>query len=116
MSVLKIVANLASADVQGLAAFYADLFELNILMDLGWITTLGNDALAPVQLSVASQGGSNTPVPDLSITVEDVDACHARAVALGYEILYPLTDEPWGVRRFFVADPMGRALNVLTHI
>ena len=116
MSVLKIVANLASADVQGVAAFYRELFELNVLMDQGWITTLGSDALAPVQLNVAAHGGSNTPVPDLSITVEDVDACHARAVALGYDILYPLTDEPWGVRRFYVADPMGRALNVLAHI
>lgn len=116
MSVLKIVANLASADVQGLAGFYSDLFDLNILMDQGWITTLGNDALGAVQLSVASQGGSNTPVPDLSITVEDVDAVHARAVMLGYEILYPLTDEPWGVRRFYVSDPMGRAINVLSHI
>ena len=116
MSVLKIVANLASADVEGLAAFYTELFELNILMDHGWITMLGNDALAPLQLNVASHGGSNTPVPDLSITVDDVDACHARAVALGHKILYPLTDEPWGVRRFYVADPMGRALNVLAHI
>ncbi len=116
MAVLKIVANLASADVQGLAGFYADLFELNILMDQGWISTMGNDQLGPVQLSVAAHGGSNTPVPDLSITVEDVDATHARAVALGYDILYPLTDEPWGVRRFYVADPMGRAINVLTHI
>ena len=115
MTVLKIVANLASADVQGMAGFYADLLGLNILMDQGWITTLGSNTLAPVQLSIASEGGSNTPVPDLSVQVEDVDELYARAVALGYDILYPLTDEPWGVRRFYVADPMGRAINILAH-
>jgi predicted enzyme related to lactoylglutathione lyase len=116
MAVTKIVANLASADVQGLAGFYTDLLGLNILMDQGWITTLGSDALGPVQLSVASQGGSNTPVPDLSVTVDNVDETYERAQQLGYDILYPLTDEPWGVRRFYVADPMGRAINILAHI
>jgi hypothetical protein len=46
MSVVRIVANLATADVQGVAAFYSDLLSLNIVMDLGWIVTLGGDELA----------------------------------------------------------------------
>jgi len=29
--------------------------------------------------------------------------------------VYPLTDEPWGVRRFFVRDPNGVVLNVMSH-
>jgi len=116
MSVVRIVANLATGDVQGVAAFYSDLLGLNVLMDQGWIVTLGNDELGPVQLSVMSKGGSGAPVPDLSVQVDDVDALHARAQQLGYEISYPLTDEPWGVRRFFVTDPMGRAINILSHI
>jgi uncharacterized glyoxalase superfamily protein PhnB len=40
---------------------------------------------------------------------------HAAAQRLGYEILHPLTDEPWGVRRFFVREPNGRVLNILSH-
>ena len=67
------------------------------------------------QLSVASEGGSGTPVPDLSIEVDDVDAVHQRAVSAGYDIPYGLTDEPWGVRRFYVRDPFDKVLNVLSH-
>ena len=33
----------------------------------------------------------------------------------GAEIVHPLTDEPWGVRRFFVRDPDGHVVNVLEH-
>ena len=33
----------------------------------------------------------------------------------GDEIVHPLTDEPWGVRRFFVRDPDGNVVNVLSH-
>ena len=40
---------------------------------------------------------------------------HAKAVALGLPIVYPMTDEPWGVRRFFIADPNGVIINVLSH-
>jgi len=115
MSVIKIVANLAAADVPGVAAFYQDLLGLNVLMDMGWINTLGVDTLAPVQLSIASQGGGDAPVPDLSITVEDVEDIYAQAITMGAPISYPLTDEPWGVTRFFVTDPMGRAINILEH-
>lgn len=66
------------------------------------ITLMEDDATAPV-------------VPDASVEVEDVDAAHAAAVRLGCEIVHPLTDEPWGVRRFFVREPSGRVLNVLAH-
>jgi uncharacterized glyoxalase superfamily protein PhnB len=54
-------------------------------------------------------------VPDASIEVDDVDAAHAAAQRLGCEIVHPLTDEAWGVRRFFVRDPSGKVLNVLSH-
>jgi uncharacterized glyoxalase superfamily protein PhnB len=44
-----------------------------------------------------------------------VDAVHAKAVELDLPIVYPLTNEPWGVRRFFVKDPNGLIINVLSH-
>lgn len=53
--------------------------------------------------------------PDVSIEVDDVDAVHDRAVAAGAEIVYPLTDEAWGLRRFFVRDPNGAVINVTQH-
>lgn len=51
----------------------------------------------------------------MSIEVDDVDAAYARAKGIGAEIVHPLTDEPWGVRRFFVRDPDGHVINVLSH-
>lgn len=53
-------------------------------------------------------------VPSASIEVDDVDACHRAAVACGAEIVHPLTDEPWGVRRFFVWDLDGHVINILS--
>ena len=35
--------------------------------------------------------------------------------ARGYSIVYPLTDEPWGVRRFFTRDPQGLVINIVSH-
>ena len=57
--------------------------------------------------------------PSFGVDVGDpaaVDAAHAEAVERGLRVVYPLTDEPWGVRRFFVEDPGGTVINVLAHI
>ena len=55
------------------------------------------------------------PVPTLSIEVDDVDAIYRRAQAAGLAIVYDLTDEPWGVRRFYLLDPFGNTINILSH-
>jgi predicted enzyme related to lactoylglutathione lyase len=115
MTVLRIVADINTADIGEVQRFYQGLFDLDVIMDLGWVVTLSSGASMPVQLSLASEGGSGAPVPDLSIEVDDVDAIHQRAKAQGVPIVYALTDEPWGVRRFFLRDPSGKLLNVLSH-
>ena len=53
--------------------------------------------------------------PVVSIKVTDVDAAYAEARQRGYEIVHPLTDEVWGVRRFFVRAPDGNVLNIVQH-
>ena len=115
MTVRRIVANLTAADPAVARAFYEGLLELEVVMDHGWILTFASKASAAPQLSVASEGGSGTPVPDLSIEVDDVDRIHRRALAQGLEIVYGVADEPWGVRRFFVRDPFGKVVNILAH-
>lgn len=115
MAVKRIVLDIATDDVPGVRTFYEALLELSPVMDQGWIVTLSSGETAKVQLSIASEGGSGTPVPDASIEVDDVDATYARAKAIGAEITYDITDEPWGVRRFFVRDPAGKLLNILAH-
>ncbi len=51
----------------------------------------------------------------MTIEVDNVDAVHAKAVGLGLKVVYPLTDEPWDVRRFSVTDPNGVVINVMSH-
>ena len=115
MTVRRIVANIAAADVSAAEAFYGGLLGLDVLMDLGWIATYGSNERMQVQVSIMSEGGSGTPVPDLSIEVDDVDEALRRARAMNIAIEYGPVDEPWGVRRFFVRDPFGRLVNILAH-
>ena len=113
MKVKRIVPNVATKDVAAAKRFYQDLLELDSLMDHGWIRTYGSPQ--GVQISVASEGGSGTPVPDVSIEVDDVDEALARARKLGFAIEYGPADEPWGVRRFYARDPSGKLVNILSH-
>lgn len=115
MAVRRIVANLHAADPTAAQAFYGELLGLDVLMDHGWILTFGTGGAMTPQLGVASEGGSGTPVPVLSIEVDNVDELYDRVKAAGYEIVYDLADEPWGVRRFFVRDPFGNIINILEH-
>ncbi len=116
MRVRRIVTNIATADPSAAKAFYGEILGLDLLMDRGWIATYGSRDTMSVQISFASQGGSGTPVPDLSIEVDDVDAACAAMRASGFSIEYGPADEPWGVRRFFVRDPFGRLVNILRHV
>lgn len=115
VTVLRIIPNLPTADPDAARLFYHDLLGLDIVMDHGWILTFASAASTVPQISVASEGGSGTLVPDLSIEVDDVDTLYQRATSMGFGILYDLTDEPWGVRRFYVRDPFGKVVNILTH-
>jgi catechol 2,3-dioxygenase-like lactoylglutathione lyase family enzyme len=115
MKVLRIVANLHAATVADARRFYQDILGLDLLMDLGWISTYGSDEHMTVQISIASEGGSGTPVPDLSIEVDDLDAALQRVMQAGIPIEYGPVEEPWGVRRFYVRDPFGKLVNLLAH-
>ena len=116
MTVLRIVADIATKNSQQMEEFYKALFDLDVAMSLGWITTMASTELSLAQLSFMSEGGSGAPIPDLSIEVDNVDDVYRRAQGRGCDIPYELTNEPWNVRRFFVVDPSGKILNVLTHL
>ncbi len=53
--------------------------------------------------------------PGISVGVADVDAAHAKAQELGLEVVYPIRDEEWGVRRFMLREPSGTVANVVSH-
>lgn len=115
MKVRRIVTNIDSKDLDKAEVFYGEFLGLNVLMDHGWIKTFGSDETMTVQVSVASEGGSGTLVPDLSIEVDDLSSAIQKAKELGISLEYGPATEPWGVRRFYVRDPFGKLINVLQH-
>ncbi len=116
MNVKRIVRNVDVENLELADRFYGDALGLDLLMDQGWIRTYGSKSTMALQISVASQGGSNTPTPDLSIEVDDLDEAYKRMHDGGFSIEYGPSNEPWGVRRFFVRDPYGQLVNILTHL
>ena len=115
MKVLRIVADIETSDVQKADAFYTGVLGLDLATDHGWICTYASNAKMTVQISFASEGGSGTPVPALSIEVDDLDEALRRVKEAGIPIEYGPTNEPWGVRRFYVRDPLGKLINILQH-
>ena len=115
MLVKRIVANIATNDVSKARRFYADILGLEVAMDLGWIVTFTSSGQMAPQLSVATEGGSGTEVPDLSVEVDDLEEAERRVKAAGLTIEYGPTTEPWGLRRFYVRNPLGRLVNILQH-
>ena len=116
MKVQRIVANIEAADVHAADTFYQGILGLDLVMDHGWIRTYSSTAQANVQISFASQGGSDTPVPDLSIEVDDLAEALRRVESSGIPVEYGPVTEPWGVQRFYVRDPFGKLVNILQHV
>ena len=115
MTVKRIVANIAADDLDRAKKFYADILGLEVAMDLGWILTFAADGAAAPQISIAKEGGSGTPVPDISIEVDNFTEVHQRVLAAGFRVEYGPRTEPWGLTRFYVRDPFGRLVNILAH-
>jgi catechol 2,3-dioxygenase-like lactoylglutathione lyase family enzyme len=115
MSISRVVPNIATDQPDACRDFYAGLLGFQVAMDLGWIVTFVSPSNPTAQLSVVREDATAPVVAQITVEVADVDAVHAEAVRRGLAIVHPLTDEPWGVRRFFVKDPNGVVLNVASH-
>ncbi|GAA3992214.1 VOC family protein [Streptomyces marokkonensis] len=118
MTIRRIVPNIQVEHEEGLRGsrdFYG-LLGFEEVMDMGWVTTLASPSNPTAQISLFTEERTAPVAPDLSVEVEDVDAVYAQVAVSGAEIVREPRDEEWGVRRFFVRDPNGRVVNVLTHL
>ena len=113
VGVERIVPNRFAGAADNGRGFFTDVLGLDVAMELPFITTYRGGS-PEAQISVLSEDPSGLK-PDYSVGVDNVEAIHARAIEQGCKIVYPLTDEPWGVRRFFVRDPLGGLANVVEH-
>jgi catechol 2,3-dioxygenase-like lactoylglutathione lyase family enzyme len=115
MRAKRIMANLAVADIETARTFYTDYLGLsNEEFNMGWVARYSSpDDTANVQLVTTDAAAPDDSA--ISVHTDDVDGAYDEAQRLGYEIVYPITTEPWGVRRFFVRAPDGNVINIVRH-
>ncbi len=116
MKVSGIVANLPVTDVEAASDFYTNYLGLSVEgFNMGWVAHYQSpDGRVHIQLVT----GDATAPEDSAISVHvgsGVEEAYEEAKQRGYEIVYPLTTEAWGLRRFFVRAPDGTIVNITSH-
>ncbi len=116
MNIKRVVPNITTARLDESRKFYVEFLGFVVAMDMEWILTVVSPDNPTAQISlVRGEPGLPNNNLTLSIEVNDVEATHAKAVMTGLPIVYPLTIESWGVRRFHVKDPNGVLINIMSH-
>lgn len=112
----RVMANLTVPDIDEARSFYVDYLGLaEVDLGLDWVARFQtDDGGSAIQL--LTRDATAPADPQLSVAVgEDLEQAYEEARRRGYEIVYPLTTEPWGLRRFFVRAPDGTVINVSSH-
>jgi len=79
---------------------------LLVLRPRGWLALKGK-----TYDGVRSPGSASVQLA-FRVATAEVDACHARLISHGVEILDPPADQPWGHRTLFFRDPEGNLLEI----
>jgi catechol 2,3-dioxygenase-like lactoylglutathione lyase family enzyme len=114
MAVRRIMPYHESSDFEATRAFYTRVLGLEEGSFGGGYIGFGS---GQAQVLFAAPG-TEPVLPAMGVDVgsrDAVDAAHGEAVRAGHEVIYGPVEEPWGVRRFFVRDPQGIVISVLTH-
>ncbi len=115
----RIVPNISSENLEKSKIFYIDFLGMELVMDMGWILTFASKDNSTAQISILQNDKKEKPDNQsifLSIEISDVAKMYEKAKQMNCNITYEITDEPWDVRRFFVLDPNGATINLMTHI
>ncbi len=115
MHVIRITTDLTVDDFEAAKDFYSGYLGLDGQdMGLDWVTRFVVPGTGE-HLQLVSRDATAPQNPRLTVKVDDVDGAYAEAIRRGFEIVHPLTTEPWGIRRFFVRAPGGTVLNIAQH-
>lgn len=116
MRVIRVTADLTVSDLEEGWDFYTDYLGLD-REDLGldWVTRFVVPSSGE-HIQLVSRDATAPENPLLTVKVDDVEEAYAQARQRGYEVVHPLTTEPWGIRRFFVRAPDGTVLNIAQHL
>lgn len=101
--------------------FWMKAFGLQVGFDSTWFTWLGSEDGSLSLAFMTPDHPSAPPGPErfggigmcFELQVEDVDAAYREVMSRGVRVEYPLTDEPFGQRRFGLRDPSGLWVDVV---
>ena len=120
MNVTSVYPVLMTTDVAASSDFYQRVLGFEVTFSADWYVSMRTGVF-----ELGLVGATHPTIPEgyrrpaagllVNIEVDDVDAAHRSAVDRGLRIVHPLTDEEWGVRRFFFEDAAGNIVNVLSH-
>ncbi len=116
MQATRIIANLSVPDIGQARDFYVDYLGLSAEgFNMGWVARFQSpDGRAVVQLVTRDATAPHDSV--ISVAVGDgIEDAYEETKRRGFEIVHPLTTEPWGLRRFFVRAPDGNVININSH-
>jgi len=106
-------------------AFYARWFGFEAAFEATWFVLLTHPGTPATSIAfMRPDHPSSPPTPGafggdgafLTLQVGDATAEYERVIASGLRCDLPLTDEPWGQRRFGVVDPAGMWVDVVEQI
>lgn len=118
MSIRRIMPDIRATDLPATRDFYCGLLGLRVGMDEEPFLLLGSPDVSSAQLTVNDNGHPGLP-PGFAIDVgtpEQVDEIHRQVTERGMSIVEPLSDKPWGIRRFSVIDPGGVRVTIVAHL
>lgn len=103
------------------AAFYERCLGFEIAFASSWIVVLAADEGSATIAFMSPDHPSAPPGPEIfsgkgmcfELQVEDAKAALETFSARGLPVTYPLTDEPFGQRRFGFSDPSGLWVDVV---
>ena len=105
--------------------FFVSVFGMQVVFEASWVAMLSHVEGGSISLGLmSSDHPSSPPGPEVfdgrglifTLQVDDARLLNDRLVAAGAPITYPLTDAPWGQRRFMVTDPSGIVVDIVQQI
>jgi catechol 2,3-dioxygenase-like lactoylglutathione lyase family enzyme len=113
-------------DPARMRGFYDEVMGFPVYRDKfdgGWVELRVGSVLLVLRprgwLALNGRGYDGGRAPDSAsiqlafrVAPSEVDACHARLLKQGVEVLDPPTDQPWGHRTLFFRDPEGNLLEI----
>jgi uncharacterized glyoxalase superfamily protein PhnB len=118
MTITRIIPMIQSCDIGASQDFYCSLLGLVVDMQDENFRMFSSPANPSAQLILNDNGYEGLP-PGFAVDVgtpERLQEIYQAVVKQGRVMVEPLSDKPWGIRRFSMLDPNGVCVTVVCHM